>query len=162
MSELAAATDLTKGFLSLVERDKANTSVGSLVRVCDALGVAIGSLFEPAHTNFVPKAARPRINFGGEGVEEYLLTPDGEARLQMIESIIGPDGGSGPEQYSLRGEAELVHVIAGRLDLTVAGETVRMKAGDSLTFSPRDRHAWLNPSARRAAHVIWAVTPSSL
>jgi len=162
MNELADATGLTKGFLSLVERDKANTSVGSLVRVCDALGITIGSLFEPAQTNFVPKAQRPRINFGGERVEEYLLTPKGESRLQVIESIIEPGGGSGSEQYSLRGEAELAHVVSGQLDLTVGKETVRLKAGDSLTFSPRDPHAWLNPSTRRRAHVIWAVTPSSL
>ncbi|MBA3382056.1 MAG: helix-turn-helix transcriptional regulator [Actinobacteria bacterium] len=162
MSELAEQTGLTKGFLSLVERDRANASVANLVRICDELGLRIGSLFEPAQTSFVPKAQRPRINFGGERVDEYLLTPNGETRLQVIESIVEPGGGSGPDQYSLRGETELVHVISGRLDLTVRHETVRMKAGDSLTFSPRDPHAWTNPSTSRPTHVIWAVAPSSL
>jgi transcriptional regulator with XRE-family HTH domain len=162
INQLAAATGLTKGFLSLVERDKANPSVANLVRICDALDIGIGSLFLAEHTSFVPKPSRQRVNFGGERVEEYLLTPSDERALQVIESIIEPGGGSGPEEYSLRGVTELVHVISGRLDITVSGQTVHMKAGDSLTFSPRDPHMWRNPSGTRRTRVIWAVTPSLL
>lgn len=160
VSDLAERTGLTKGFLSLVERDKANPSVASLVRVCQALDIPVGALFEPAQADFVPRAARSRINFGGQGVEEYLLTPHGQTRLQVIESLIEPGGGSGSEEYALRADTEVVHVVKGRLQVTISGAIVDMRAGDSLTFTPSDPHSWRNPSPRHVAHVLWIVTPA--
>jgi transcriptional regulator with XRE-family HTH domain len=160
ISQLAERSGLTKGFLSLVERDKANTSVANLVRICDVLGVSVGTLFDSAQMNYVPKAERPRINFGGEDLEEYLLTPRSEVRVQLIESVIQPGGGSGTGDYSLRADAEVVHVISGQLDITVAGTLLRLGAGDSLTFEPSDPHSWHNPSSRRKAHVLWAIAPA--
>lgn len=160
VSDLAARTGLTKGFLSLVERDKANPSVANLVRVCGALDVPVGALFEPAKADFVPREQRRRINFGGQNVDEYVLTPQARTRLQVIESIIGPGGGSGAEEYSLRADTEVVHVISGRLQVTLSGSVVDMRAGDSLTFTPSDPHSWRNPSLRQRAHVLWIVTPA--
>jgi transcriptional regulator with XRE-family HTH domain len=160
INELAERSGLTKGFLSLVERDKANTSVANLVRICEVIGIPVGTLFEPAQTNFVPKAERPRINFGGEDLEEYLLTPRSESRLQFIESYIHPGGGSGEGDYSLQAQAEVVHVLSGQLEVSVSGTAVRMRAGDSLTFAPSAPHSWRNPSPQRTTHVVWAVTPA--
>jgi transcriptional regulator with XRE-family HTH domain len=39
MTEVAEQAGLTKGFVSKLERDLANVSVASLIRLCDALGV---------------------------------------------------------------------------------------------------------------------------
>lgn len=160
INDLAEKSGLTKGFLSLVERDKANTSVANLVRICDVLGLSIGNLFEPAPTNFVAKSERPRINFGGEDLDEFLLTPRSEGRLQLIQSVIRPGGGSGPGDYSLDADAEVVHVVSGQLVVTVGGRDFTLKTGDSLTFAPSDPHSWRNPSTRRQTHVLWAVTPA--
>ena len=46
MAEVAEQAGLTKGFVSKLERDLANVSVASLIRLCDALGVSVGSLFQ--------------------------------------------------------------------------------------------------------------------
>src|SRR6266700_3497386 len=65
MAEVASEAGLTKGFLSKLERDLANVSVASLMRLCDALGISVGTLFEPSKGEVVRAADRPPINFGG-------------------------------------------------------------------------------------------------
>src|SRR3984957_13134732 len=120
MAEVAEQAGLTKGFVSKLERDLANVSVASLIRLCDALGISVGSLFSESRGEVVRADAYPPVNFGGVGgVTEYLLTPSGEKRLQAILSDIEPGGGSGAEPYSLPADVEFVFVLAGRLKLTV-------------------------------------------
>ena len=95
MAEVAEQAGLTKGFVSKLERDLANVSVASLIRLCDALGVSVGSLFQAPKGQVVRREAYPPINFGGSKMTEYLLTPSGEKRVQAILSDIEPGGGSG-------------------------------------------------------------------
>jgi transcriptional regulator with XRE-family HTH domain len=159
LEQVAATTGLTKGFISQVERNLTSVSVASLVGICNAIGLRIGALFEPARRDLIRRADRPRINFGGEHVAEFMLTPESQTQIQVIQSHIGPGGGSGAEAYSLNGEAEFVHVVAGELEITVHGDTYLLDAGDSLTFSPRDPHSWRNPSNRETV-VLWVLTPS--
>src|SRR5438270_10257287 len=94
MAEVAEQAGLTKGFLSKLERDLANISVASLIRLCAALGISVGALFEPAKGEVVRAADRPPISFGGTGIREYLLTPAHERRVQAILSDLAPGGGS--------------------------------------------------------------------
>src|SRR5579875_2081651 len=83
MAEVAGQSGLTKGFLSKLERDLANVSVASLLRLCDALGISVGALFSEAKGEVVRHDGYPAVNFGGlGGVTEYLLTPSGEKRMQ--------------------------------------------------------------------------------
>jgi transcriptional regulator with XRE-family HTH domain len=159
IGQLAEATNLTKGFISQLERDLTTASVASLVSICNALQIGVGSLFEPARTDLVRRADRPRINFGGEDVTEWLLTPSSQDRLQVIEGEIEPGGGGGKELYSLPADTEFVHVVSGQLEVVIEDETYRLGAGDSLTFSGRDPHTWSNPSGTEPAVVLWVLTP---
>jgi transcriptional regulator with XRE-family HTH domain len=159
LEDVARATGLTRSFLSLVERDETAPSVASLIRICDALDISVGSLFESPRTALVRADRRPQINFGGQGVVEHLLTPAG-SRLQIIHSEIEPGGGGGEEPYALAGEAEFVLVLEGRLRIEVGGVVYELGAGDSLCFSPGSPHAWKNPSETDRAIVLWALTPS--
>jgi transcriptional regulator with XRE-family HTH domain len=97
LEQLAEATSLTKGFISQLERDITSASVASLLRICDALGIQVGSLFQSARTDLIRRDDAPRINFGGERVTEYLITPANSRDVQIIRSIVEPGGGSGDE-----------------------------------------------------------------
>ena len=142
MAEVAEQAGLTKGFVSKLERDLANVSVASLIRLCDALGVSVGSLFQAPKGEVVRRGAYPPINFGGRKMTEYLLTPSGEKRVQAILSDIEPGGGSGDEPYSLPADVEFVFVLAGQLQVTVAGEQVTLEQGDAFTFPAGTRHTF--------------------
>ncbi|WP_369792948.1 helix-turn-helix domain-containing protein [Kocuria sp. ZOR0020] len=45
VEQLAAAAELSKGFVSRVERDLTSPSVDALVRLCRALRVEVGEVF---------------------------------------------------------------------------------------------------------------------
>jgi transcriptional regulator with XRE-family HTH domain len=160
MAEVAEEAGLTKGFLSKLERDLANVSVASLIRLCDALGVSVGSLFQPSKGEVVRAGERPTISFGGKGMSEYLLTPAHERRMQAILSDIAPGGGSGDEQYALPADVELVFIMAGRLEITIDEEAVVLEEGDAFTFTASARHAFRAVDESGPTRVLWVVSPA--
>jgi transcriptional regulator with XRE-family HTH domain len=161
LGDVAAASGLTKGFLSKLERDQATASVAALVRVCAALDISPGSLFEAAPSGEVVRAgAYPPISFGGQSLTEYLLTPAGERRLQAILSEISPGGGSGDGAYALPAEVEFVFVLAGSLEVVVGGEPTVLDAGDALTFPPSVEHAFRSLRSDGPTRVLWVFAPA--
>ena len=160
MAEVAEQAGLTKGFVSKLERDLANVSVASLIRLCDALGVSVGSLFQAPKGEVVRRDARPQINFGGRKMTEYLLTPSGEKRVQAILSDIEPGGGSGSEPYSLPADVEFVFILAGQLEVTVAGEPITLEQGDAFTFPADMQHTFRASSRAGRTQVLWVVSPA--
>lgn len=160
LGELAETADLTKGFLSKVERGLAAPSVASLLRLCDALGLSVGELLDGGHDQELVRAgAYPPIEFGGQDMAESLLTPFRERRLQVIHSVIAPGGGSGDESYQLPIEVEFVFVVRGSLALTIDDHAHELGAGDAITFTPSLRHAFHNPGDL-AAEVLWVLAPA--
>ena len=162
IAELALAADLSNGFISLLERDETNASVATLLRICELLGVRIGSLFEQPRTSLVRKREREVVNFGGFGVEDVVLTPRWERSLEVIESTIEAGGRSGEEPHAFEADAELIYVLKGSLDLTMGDEVHRLRSGDALLIDPHEPHYWVNPSRTSDATVLWIITPASL
>ena len=160
LAEVADSAGLTKGFLSKIERDQASASVASLMRICETLGLSVGELFNAPPGNVVRRAAYPPINFGGTGMTEYLLTPNGERRLQAILSEIEPGGGSGDEPYSLPADVEFVFVVSGRLAVTLREEEVVLEAGDTLTFAPNVPHTFRSAHEEASTQVLWVFSPA--
>src|ERR1700747_483750 len=134
--------------------------VASLIRLCDALGISVGSLFQAPKGEVVRRDARPRINFGGRKMTEYLLTPSGEKRVQAILSDIDPGGGSGKEPYALPAGVEFVLILAGQLHVTVAGEGIVLEEGDALTFTADMDHTFVVPPRTDRARVLWVLSPA--
>jgi quercetin dioxygenase-like cupin family protein/DNA-binding Xre family transcriptional regulator len=160
MAEVAEQAGLTKGFLSKLERDLANVSVASLIRLCDALGISVGSLFQTPTGQVVRYGAYPPINFGGTEMTEYLLTPSGEKRVQAILSDIEPGGGSGDGSYSLPADLEFVYVLAGQLQITVADEEITLEQGDAFTFPADTPHTFRASAQAGRAQVLWVISPA--
>lgn len=155
LAEIAERSDLTKGFLSLLERGHSRVSVPTLLRICDAIGISIGALFEyPAET--VVRGGS-HLQMGGVDISEYLLTPRDEKLIQVMRTVLRPGGGSdGP--YRLEATTIFAIVLRGRLDLTVDSIPRPLEAGESTTFSARLLHEWSNP-CNSETEVIWVIAP---
>lgn len=65
LTDVAAKAEVTKGFLSLAERGMTNVSVPVLMRICDALGIGIGDLFEYPAAPIVRSGAGAPLEMGG-------------------------------------------------------------------------------------------------
>lgn len=161
LADVAELSGLTKGFLSKVERSQTAPSVAALIRICEALGLSIGELFgEHQNRDLVRTGEYPPISFGGRDMDESLLTPARERRIQVIHSVIRPGGGSGDEPYALPVEVEFVYVLKGSLRLVLGETTTDLRAGDALTFTPTTSHAFENPDEREDCEVLWVLSPA--
>ncbi|GAA1799563.1 helix-turn-helix domain-containing protein [Planosporangium flavigriseum] len=160
IDQVAASAEVTKGFISRIERDETSPSVATLVTLCEVLSLPIGTLFESPETAVVRKADAPHIQLAGAGAEERLLTPRGQARLQLVRSVIEPGGTGGAELYTLNCEVEVLHVLKGTIEVVFSSSTERLNAGDTMTFSGREPHSWINPDPSRGAEVLWVISPA--
>jgi transcriptional regulator with XRE-family HTH domain len=152
--QLAAATGLTNGFISQLERDLTSASLSSLARIAAALDVRLGHLVDGTPIGEGPTV----LNLRGQA--HVLLSSPDEMRFHVTESHIEPGATAGEELYSLPCDVEIVHVVEGVLELQVGEETSLLRAGDSFTYAPRDPHTWRNPSGTEAAVVLWLAVPN--
>lgn len=160
LDQLAAASRLTKGFISRVERDETSPSVASLLTLCQVMSIDIGSLFTAPDVALVRHAEAPAINLGGTGVTERLMTPRGQSRLQLVHSAIEPGGSGGSDLYTINCEVEVILVLKGSIELVFSDRRQKLSTGDALTFSGGEPHTWVNASSSRSAEVIWVLIPA--
>lgn len=157
INRVADFTGLTKGFISQVERGKAAASVASLAAICDALNLPMGQLFEPPRVWVMRASERHSSRLVGTGIKDFVLTPQGQRGLQVIETTIAPGGGGDPVPYRLPVDREFVTVLEGELEITIESEAHRLAVGDALGFDARHAHTWRNPSSDHAARVLWVL-----
>lgn len=160
IQQVAAATGLTKGFLSRVERDLTSPSVASLVTLCQVLSMSIGELFAAPETHLTRKNEAPRISLGGEGTVERLLTARSERQVQLIRTVIEPHGSGGSALYAVDCDIEVLHVVKGSIRLILTNEEYALDAGDTMTFPGREPHTWINPTDGDI-EVLWVLVPAA-
>jgi transcriptional regulator with XRE-family HTH domain len=161
--DVAREAGLTKSFVSAVERGETSPSIGSLYRLCEVLGVSIAELFEtvPApESNVVRRADVRGVSFGGEGVENHVLSPRAERRAQVIETHVAPGGSPGPEPWSHSGDLVIATILQGRLEFRFEDHTAVLEAGDTLSYSPADPHSWGNPDDEVPAVALFFGMPA--
>jgi transcriptional regulator with XRE-family HTH domain len=155
LSQVAARADVTKGFLSQLERGLSRASVASLRRIADAVGIGLAELLDAGSpTRDVTNA--PKLH-GGRGATDALLTPVGHPAFQVLHATVEPGGQSdfGPVGEP---EAHFVHVLRGRFELRVDDDTHVLRTGQSLTFTTPCAYGWRNPSQETVA-VLWVFSP---
>jgi transcriptional regulator with XRE-family HTH domain len=161
ISQLAAATGLTSGFISQLERDLTSVSLSSLARICATLDVRFGEVLDAQPTGDLIRrgeAAGWELAIGRH--DDLLLSPREEPRFHLMESRIPPGEGAGEEPYTFQGDIELVYVLEGTLELRVRDEVSVLEAGDTVTYAPRDPHTWRNPSTEKETVVLWFTVPN--
>ncbi|UDY24573.1 helix-turn-helix domain-containing protein [Nocardioides sp. Kera G14] len=161
IEHVARLSNVTKGFVSRLERDMTSPSVATLVAICSVLALPVGELFAAPKTDVVRRGEAPRIELTGDGVDERLLTPPAQSRLQLVHSTVEPAASGGAELYTLNAELEVLHVLRGQIAVTFADHEETLAAGDTMTFSGREPHTWRNPSASRPAEALWIISPAS-
>ncbi|MFC9919737.1 helix-turn-helix domain-containing protein [Agromyces binzhouensis] len=159
LAQVAEATGLSKGFLSRLERDETSPSVATLVQLCQVLSLPVGALFAEPEIQHIRRGDAPRINLGGVHVEEHLMSPRGEERVQLLRSSLAPGAHGGADLYTVNCDVEVMHVISGAVTVRFADRTVRLESGDALTFPGREPHTW-TAEDDAPAEVVWVLVPA--
>lgn len=130
MEELADQSEVTKGFISQLERDKTDPSFSNLKRVIETLGVELTDFFddlEETDKNLFNKKERTGIE-KGRGYQLLSLTPK-LRYLEMEPGLLVINPGSAYETSFAEDEG-FGFIIRGRLEVSVEGERATMNRGD--------------------------------
>jgi transcriptional regulator with XRE-family HTH domain len=143
---LAGRTGLSASFLSEVERSLADPSVSSLRQVAAGLGTSPTELLGPAAAAFSSGAGvtrgheRTRIDLRDAGavLEGFERLPEGRLEAWIADMV---PGGTLAERPRAHAGEEFVLVLAGSLDVSAAGRTVRLASGDGVHLDGALPHA---------------------
>lgn len=149
LDQLAEAAGVSRRMVVNVEQGGVNPSVGTLLRLSDALGVGLPALVEP------PASTPVRVTRRGEGA--VLWSGDQGGKGVLIAGTESPDvvelwDWSLEAHEELASEAhsdgtrELLRVNSGSLVIEAAGERATLVAGDAISFPGDVDHVYRNPS----------------
>jgi transcriptional regulator with XRE-family HTH domain len=162
LDELAAAAGVSRRMVVNVEQGAANPSVGTLLRISDALGIGLPALVEP------PEPRAMRVTRRGEGAA--LWSGEGGGRGILVAGTDPPDvvelwdwtlgpGDQHASEAHAPGTRELLHVHQGKVTLEVGGQAATLDAGDAAAFSGEVTHSYANPGRRPARFSLAVFEP---
>lgn len=145
-----------------VEQGAANPSVGTLLRISDALGVGLPSLVESPH----PKAVK--ITRSGEGATLWDSNSGGRGVLvagteppdvvELWDWTLGPSDRHTSEAHS-PGTKELLQVLEGTITVEAAGQSVVLEAADAVAFDGDAAHSYANTTGEPARFSLTVFEP---
>jgi transcriptional regulator with XRE-family HTH domain len=160
LEQLASRSGLSKPFLSRLESGDRQASIAAALTLARIFKVSLDFLFES------PLASEPCLVIRAEDAVTRrangltyaaLSNPDRLLSLQPV-LVTVPADRPGNEHFQHEGE-EWIHVLAGRLTLSLAGDTYDLKAGDSAHFDSRLPHR-LIPRGGRDVKVLLVASPA--
>ncbi len=156
--ELADRTELTKGFISQLERGQVSPSVVTLLDLIECLGSTPGDFFkEGAEEQVVFKEQDYFEKIEDNGSKTQWLVPPAQ-KFQMEPLLVEiPPHESLDEDKPHIGE-EFGYCISGRLNVYLGDKVYKVKAGESFYYRTTKRHKIANPGSR-PAKFIWVSTP---
>jgi transcriptional regulator with XRE-family HTH domain len=162
LDQLADRSGVSRRMLVNVEQGATNPSIATLLRISDALGIGLPALVDTGDAAgeavVVRRAAEAAAMWSsGNGGSAVMVAgthpPD---VTELWDWRLGPGDAYSSEGHR-SGTRELLHVLAGTVDLVVGGTGHRLRSGDSASFDGAVPHSYRNASAARAARFSLAV-----
>jgi transcriptional regulator with XRE-family HTH domain len=147
LDALAARAGVSRGVLIQIEQARTNPSLGTMVRVGDALGVSLAALLdydEGPKLRLVPAEQAVELWSTPAGSRGVLLAgAQAPGPLELWSWRLAPGEGHGSEAHP-PGTVEIVRVDAGLLTLDVDGERHEVPAGTAASFDSHVPHGYHN------------------
>jgi len=162
VGELSRRAKVSAGLISQLERGRGNPSFLTLSRLAEALRVPLGHFLQGATSPsgmVVRKEQRKKLVLPEDHLVYELLTPNLNGSLEVLRTQV-PAGWNNREQPFEHVGEECVHLLSGRLQVTVGEELFGLDEGDSITYDPSVPHWWSN-TGNEVAVIIGSVTPPS-
>lgn len=156
--ELADRTELTKGYISQLERGQVAPSVVTLLDLIECLGTTASEFFKEAETEhvvFSEEGFFEKIDDGGNSIQ-WIVPPAQQNQMEPLLVALQPKQCL-EEDKPHEGE-EFGYVISGKIKLHLGEKVYTVKAGESFYYPAKRKHYIENPGAR-PAKLIWVSTP---
>jgi transcriptional regulator with XRE-family HTH domain len=159
--ELADRCELSKGFISQLERDLTSPSIATLRDILECLGTDLPRFFqEQAEAKVVFTDEDFAIKEDPEtGSDICWLIPNAQKNeMEPILVTIKPGGNTYPDNPH-EGE-EFGYVLEGSIIIVLGQRRIKARRGDSFMINPSVPHFLENPG-KKTARVLWISTPPS-
>lgn len=162
LDHMAELAKVSRRMLINVEQGAVNPSVGTLLRLSDALGVGLPALVEP------PVPAALRATRCGEGAA--LWTSEAGGRGLLVAGTEPPDvvelwdwtlapGDEHLSEAHTSGTKELIQVQEGKVTVEAGSQSVVLETGDAVAFSGDVPHSYANPGRAPARFSLAVFEP---
>ncbi len=157
--ELADRAELSKGFISQLERDLTSPSIATLVDILQCLGTDLEEFFSNTSSEQVVfKKSDYFQKYDGDLKNEInWIIPN--AQKNMMEPILltlDPGGSTYPDNPH-EGE-EFGYVLSGSITLHIGNKTFKAKKGESFYYKAGKKH-FITASEKQGAALLWISTP---
>jgi transcriptional regulator with XRE-family HTH domain len=147
LDQLAARAGVSKGVLVALEQGRGNPNLGTLIRISDALGVALTRLVqveaEPPVRLFPPERHVVLWRGPAGGIGTLLAGSDMRPSVEVWTWELQPGEPCDSDPHAA-GTREVVYVQEGTLTLTVDGRSVEVTEGSAAVFPGDRRHSYVN------------------
>jgi transcriptional regulator with XRE-family HTH domain len=144
LTAAAAKSGVTKGTLSKIETGRVSSPISTFLRIAQALDVPVAEFF--AESSRAPAFVLTRKNEGriiardgskfGYSYEALALEMRGKTAEPFLLTIRPED----PAGAFSHGGQEFIYMLSGSMELTIGGEPLVLRPGDSLYFDPSRVH----------------------
>jgi transcriptional regulator with XRE-family HTH domain len=162
LDRLADVAGVSRRMLVNVEQGAANPSVGTLLRISDALGVGLPALVEPPEptTVKVTRSGQGAVLWAGEHAGRGVLVAGSEPPdvLELWDWTLGAGDAHASEAHT-SGTRELLQVHEGGVVLQVGGRSDVLQVGDAAGFPGDVPHCYANPGTETARFSLAVFEP---
>lgn len=158
--DMADRCELSKGFISQVERNLASPSIATLTDMLECLGSSLSQFFSEAKDEKTVFAQQDMfVKEDAETLKGAItwLVPDAQKNTMEPILLEMDEGGASDPLPPHEGE-EFGYVLSGSVYLVTGEKKTRVRTGYSFCIHPRDTHYLANAGKTRA-RVLWVSTP---
>lgn len=159
--ELADRSELSKGFISQLERNLTSPSVGTLLDIIQCLGTTPAEFFadpEPEQIVFKQDDYFVKEHDELHNTIQWLIPNAQKNDMESVLMTLAPHGSS---QIHLPHEAEeFGYVLKGSIRLFYGSRYYTVKQGESFYFNAGKKH-YIENCGGREATILWVSTPPS-
>ena len=158
--ELADRCELSKGFISQIERDLASPSIATLTDLLECLGSSLPDFFsDKAAEKIVYTAQDMFVKEEAEGLRGSITWLVADAQKNTMEPILVEMAQGGQTQMLPPHEGEeFGFFLSGSIYILLGDKRHRARAGDSFCLHPAAPHQLKN-AGKSKARVLWVSTP---
>jgi transcriptional regulator with XRE-family HTH domain len=162
LDRLAEAAGVSRRMVVNVEQGAVNPSVGTLLRISDALGIGLPALVEP------PRPKPVKVTRHGDGATLWSSESGGRGVLvagtkppnvvELWDWTLGP-GDQHESEAHKPGTRRLLQVREDTIVVEVAGQSVTLDAGDAVAFPGDVAHSYADPRTQPARFSLAVFEP---
>jgi len=157
LEELAGRSELTKGFLSQLERGLTSPSIDSLDDILEALGTNLADFFREDKDERYLFRAQDFFVDEREKCTVHWIVPNAQKNQMEPILLTLPEGGESFEVQPHSGE-EFGYVVSGSVVLECDGKRSVLRRGETFYLHGRTFHTLKNERTA-PARVLWVSTP---